>query len=358
MEKNRNDIPYENCLNCGTKLAGKFCHKCGQQATSKTPKLKDFILEYLNNAFIWDTQFFRTIWNLVCRPGRLTQEYMSGKFVSQEHPLKLNMFLLFVFISMFLLFSGSKGDDDSVITNTQTEFYYPALQIEFLKKDPDFVAKLDASPRDTVRLYAPLHIVEEYSDVVSKVDVIEDTQGQSFDRWVAAVPRVLIEDDIIILGKDDYYVFNADDDVVADELSESKVVWLQLVDIVTTYFPVIMLFTMPLLAMAVAFIQRKKKLPFIHHFIFSLHYTALLELLIIAIYTLYLVASPSMSLLMWILRLGAGIYLTIAFHRVYESNSWVKAVLKALFTYLIYMLNCLFVLCVVFLIACFMAVAV
>ena len=96
------NLPYKHCLNCGTELQGKYCHKCGQQVTSKTLKLKDFLIEYANNAFIWDSQCLRTLWNLIRRPGHLTVEYLNGKFVSQEHPLKLNMFLLFVFISLFL----------------------------------------------------------------------------------------------------------------------------------------------------------------------------------------------------------------------------------------------------------------
>lgn len=354
MEQKQDDMPYGNCLNCGTELVGKFCHKCGQQATSKTPKIKDFILEYLNNAFIWDSQFFKTIANLVCRPGRLTNEYMSGKFISQEHPLKLNMFLLFIFVSIFLLFSGPKRDDDSASIIEQSGVIYPALQVEFLKNDQDFVAKMSASPRDTIRLHAPLSLAVNHADVVEEVTVIEDTKGQGLDRWVAVVPRVLIEDHIIIPTEDGYYAFNTEDDVAADELNQVKSVWDKLAHIVTTYFPVIMLLTMPLLAMAVAFIQRKNRLPFIHHVIFSLHYTAFLELLFIVIYALYLVASPSMALLLWILRIGAGSYLIIAFRKVYEPNSWFKAITKALFTYLVYMLNCLLMFTLIVTIACFM----
>ena len=41
------------CLNCGAMLKGKYCHECGQQVTTKMPSVKDFILEYLNNAFIF-----------------------------------------------------------------------------------------------------------------------------------------------------------------------------------------------------------------------------------------------------------------------------------------------------------------
>ena len=357
MEKKQNDIPYEKCLNCGTELVGKFCHQCGQQATSKTPKIKDFLLEYLNNAFIWDNQFFKTIARLVCRPGQLTNEYMAGKFSSQEHPLKLNMFLLFVFVSMFLLFSGAKNDSNhSTSIIEKNEIIYSELQVEFLKNDKDFMARLNDSPRDTVLLYAPLHLASKHPDFMDKVSVIEDTKGQDLDRWVAVIPRVLVEEQIIIPAENDYYTFNTEEKVTADELNELKGVWDKLADIVTTYFPIIMLLTMPLLAMAVAFIQRKNKMPFIHHIIFSLHYTAFLELLFIVIYTLYLVASPSMNLLLWILRLGIGSYLIMAFRKVYEPNSWIKPIIKALFTYLIYIFNCLLVFSVVFLIACFMAV--
>ena len=355
MGKKQYDIPYENCLNCGTELVGKFCHECGQQATSKTPKIKNFLLEYLNNAFIWDAQFFKTIANLVCRPGRLTNEYMSGKFISQEHPLKLNMFLLFIFVSIFLFFSGPKGKDHSTGIIEQNGVFYPALQVGFLKNDQDFVAKINSSPRDTILLYAPLNLTENHSDIIEKVTVIEDTKGQGLDRWIAVIPHVFIEDKIIIPTENDYYVFNAETEVATDELNVLKSVWDKLADIVTTYFPVIMLLTMPLLAMAVAFIQRKNRLPFIHHIIFSLHYTAFLELLFIAIYALYLVASPSMGVLLWILRLGAGSYLIMAFRKVYEPSSWVKAIVKALFTYLVYILNCLLVFSVVVIIACFMA---
>ena len=115
-------LPYKYCLNCDSELKGMYCHNCGQMATSKTPTVMEFILEYLNNAFIWDTKFFQTLWYLIRRPGYLTREYLSGKFVSQEHPLKLNMFLLFVFITLFVFFAGSEKVSDSVQDLTTIRF--------------------------------------------------------------------------------------------------------------------------------------------------------------------------------------------------------------------------------------------
>ena len=346
------NLPYENCLNCGTELQGKFCHKCGQQVTSKTLKLKDFLIEYANNAFIWDAQCLKTLWNLIRRPGHLTVEYLNGKFVSQEHPLKLNMFLLFVFVSLFLIFSNPNSDSNSSADFTNNELIYPALQLEFLKQDSTFVERLSIAPRDTVQIYAPLHLATKHPDVMEKIFVIEDTQGQDVDKWIAVIPRILIDDKIIIPNEDNYYVFNREDKIVASQLGEFKSIWGKLVNITTTYFPIIMLFTVPFLALAISSIQRKKKLPFINHFIFSLHYTAMIELLIMAIYILYLIAEPSMTVLQWVLRIGASLYLIAAYRRVYEPNSWVKAILNALFTYIIYLINCLLILFATVIIAC------
>ncbi|MEE1214465.1 MAG: hypothetical protein U0L04_05735, partial [Bacteroidaceae bacterium] len=59
-ENKKKNLPYQHCLNCGAELNGMYCHECGQRATSKTPTVRAFVLEYLNNAFIWDTQFFQT----------------------------------------------------------------------------------------------------------------------------------------------------------------------------------------------------------------------------------------------------------------------------------------------------------
>ena len=76
-------LPYEHCLNCGAELQGKYCHKCGQEALDKKPSVGGFVMEYLNNAFIWDSQFFKTFWTLISRPGRLTNEFLAGRYISQ-----------------------------------------------------------------------------------------------------------------------------------------------------------------------------------------------------------------------------------------------------------------------------------
>ena len=347
-----NNIPYKNCLNCGTELNGMYCHVCGQQATSKTPTVGAFILEYLNNAFIWDSQCIQTLWKLIRRPGYLTNEYLSGKFTSQEHPLKLNMFLLFVTITLFALFSGSEKVTDSVNSVMTDERAHVNAGVQSLKNDEEFYKELQASPRDTVQLLAPLDLVERYPEIFTNLETIEDTQEQGLDKWTAVIPQVLIDEEIVMPDEHGYYQFD-----VKEDLDLFKAVVTKMVDIVNQYFPMLALFTAPFLAMSLNIVQRKSRLPRIHHFIFALHYMALLELLMLFVYVLYLAVEPSMSLLKWIIYIGSCTYLTIAFRNVYGTRTWMKAIIKALFTGLVYMIISISILLTIFMVAATIVIA-
>ena len=363
MEKNRlnsnsenkqSNLPYTHCLNCGSELQGMYCHVCGQQATSKTPAVGEFVLEYIINAFIWDPKFFQTIWALIRRPGHLTNEYLSGKFVSQEHPLKLNMFLLFVFITLFIFFAGSEKMNNSVYSLTNDESVRSGLQIEYLMKN-GYAEKMKEGPRDTVQLLAPLYLAENYPDIINNLRTIEDAEGDALDKWVAALPYVLIEDKIVVLDESGYYRFNPESKVGKEELALVNSVWKEMVNLFTQYFPMLVLFTAPFLSFSLSFVQRKSKLPRIHHFIFALHYTAFLEFLMLCIYLLNLLFSPSMNLLEYFIAIGSWLYLTIAFRKVYGTSNWLKAALKSLFISLVYCFIGLLVFSGIFLVACFIS---
>lgn len=342
------------CLNCGTELNGEFCHNCGQNANNSNSTIKGFVLEYLNNAFLWDTNQVRTIWQLMRRPGFLTKEFIAGKYVSYVHPLKLNMFILFVFITVFLLFSSDKKISHSVSDLTKEELFISTFQMDKLQENPAYVDKMNNSPRDTVTLYAPLFVVEEYPNILTCVDVIEDTNGQSLDKWTAVLPSVLIEDKILISDENGCYHFNKDSGIHNEDVELFISVWQQLVDLMTRYFPMIILLTTPFLSFSMRLMQIKHKSPRIHNFIFSLHYTAFLELFILFIYLVYLVAAPPVDVLQWVFTITSCTYLTIAFRRVYGIGSWAKSIAKALFLSFVYFLIILSLLIINFLVACIM----
>ena len=320
------------CLNCGSKLRGNYCHNCGQQVSNSSLTVRGFVMEYIFNAFMWDPKFFKTLWLLVRKPGALTKDFMAGKYVSQVHPLKLNMFMLFVFITMFLFFSGTETANDSVHTITNDERVTSALQMGMIVYDEEYLEKIKSSPRDTVHLNAPLILAEEYPHIITRVSTIKDTQGEALDKWIAVIPRVLIEEGIVLPDTDGYYHFK--EEVKAAEMVED--IWAQMVEFTTRYFPLIVLFTAPFLSFSLRLVQHKEKRSSMDRFIFALHYTAFLELSIILIYLLHLIASPSVKALQLFLVAASCVYLTLAFRRVYGIASWFKAGAKALCTSIIY----------------------
>ena len=353
-KKDQSQIPYTHCLNCGAELQGKYCHVCGQEATCKTPTVGAFLVEYANHAFIWDSHCFKTIWNLIRRPGYLTKEFIAGKFASHEHPLKLNMFLLFVLITLFVFFAGTEKMNNSVHNLTHNEAVVAGVQFEFMIDKGELDTTL-LSPQDTVVLLAPLFFADQHPGFIRCVDTLEYTNNKGMDKWIAVVPHTFIEDSIIVEYESGYYRFNQELKAGENELQLVNTVWSQMVKLIAKYFPLLVLFTAPFLAFALGLVQRKSRIPRIHHFIFALHYTAFLELLMICIFLLHLTLSPPMDWLQWVMIIGSCVYLTIAFRNVYGTTTWTMAALKALFTSVVYMLIGMVIFFVIFIVACFLA---
>ena len=333
---------HTHCLNCGTELNGEYCHNCGQQDTDPN-SIKDMIMVYLDNTIMWDPRIFRTLWQLVRRPGYLTTAFTSGKIAPYIHPLKLNMFLLFVFLTMFFCFSGSNKMHDSMHNITSNEEVYPRLQLEFLAGNAEFAERLKTSSVDTIQISAPQLLATEFPQFISSVSAVEDSQSSENATWTAAVASVLIEDKIIVPDSEGCYHFNTQKESQTMELEFFHSIWDKLSDIVTGYFPMIVLLTVPFLALSLRLVHRKSRRPNLHHFVFALHYISFLELIILLIYTAHLLFSPSMTLPQWVLTISSWLYLSIAFREAYANKSWVSAGLKALLTSALYMFICLLV---------------
>lgn len=89
------------CANCGTALAGSFCHACGQRGHVHR-SLLHLSEEFLHGILHFDAKAWRTLPLLVARPGELTRRYIEGHRARFVSPLALFLFMVF-----FLFFVGS-----------------------------------------------------------------------------------------------------------------------------------------------------------------------------------------------------------------------------------------------------------
>ncbi|KAA9130938.1 DUF3667 domain-containing protein [Marinihelvus fidelis] len=109
-----------DCLNCGTALAGPFCHYCGQPDRRIMRFFPVLLREFLEDFVDFDSRFTRTVKPLLLRPGRLTRDFLEGRRYRYTPPLRLYLFssILFFLVATALSFVPiqitTNGDDDPV----------------------------------------------------------------------------------------------------------------------------------------------------------------------------------------------------------------------------------------------------
>jgi hypothetical protein len=86
------------CLNCGTRLIGEHCHRCGQSGHVHRT-IGAIGHELLHGVFHFEGKIWRTLPMLFFRPGELTRRYVAGERARFVSPLALFLF------SVFLMFA-------------------------------------------------------------------------------------------------------------------------------------------------------------------------------------------------------------------------------------------------------------
>src|SRR5262245_52243204 len=76
------------CANCDTRLAGPYCHRCGQTAHVHR-SLLHIAEEAVHGILHFDSKSWRTLPLLIARPGLLTRRYIEGQRARYVSPLAL-----------------------------------------------------------------------------------------------------------------------------------------------------------------------------------------------------------------------------------------------------------------------------
>ena len=104
------------CRTCGEEYQGNYCPQCGQPAKIGRYSFKNAILLFLDVWGMGNRGMFRTLRDLILRPGYMIRDYISGMQMAYFPPFKL-LFLLvafsFIVISGFNL-SGKNIDDEEI----------------------------------------------------------------------------------------------------------------------------------------------------------------------------------------------------------------------------------------------------
>ena len=102
------------CKNCHQPIENVYCGYCGQKIT-KPIKAKRVFLEIWDHFLQLDFKLVKTTRELITRPGRMIDEYLSGKRSPYTNPFKLlfiSATIHFIFIQFFDIQLGGFGKEE------------------------------------------------------------------------------------------------------------------------------------------------------------------------------------------------------------------------------------------------------
>ena len=85
------------CATCHTEFHGNFCPRCGQKAVIGRYSFKTAFLLFLDVWGLGNRGMFRTIRDLLLRPGYMIRDYLNGMQMAYFPPFKM-FFLLIAFL--------------------------------------------------------------------------------------------------------------------------------------------------------------------------------------------------------------------------------------------------------------------
>ena len=109
------------CLNCHDHYIGNFCPRCGQAATTNRFSMKVAAENFADAYGMGERGMFRTMRDLILRPGYMILDYLRGMRVSYFAPFKM-FFLLFAISTLVTHGFNIKGqrvyDDTETVAET------------------------------------------------------------------------------------------------------------------------------------------------------------------------------------------------------------------------------------------------
>jgi len=119
------------CATCGTRFEGNYCPRCGQSAKIGRYSFKKAFLLFLDVWGVGNRGMFRSIRDLILRPGYMIRDYLTGMQMAYFPPFKM-LFLLCTLA--FLVDSGLNIQGVNLIEQSEAEILSDGEVKEYNKK--------------------------------------------------------------------------------------------------------------------------------------------------------------------------------------------------------------------------------
>ena len=321
----------KNCLNCGATVTGRFCSDCGQENLDTKENLGHLLGHFFADMTHYDSKVLITLKYLLFKPGFLSREYFAGRRTKYLNPVRLYIFISFLFF--LVLFLKKPGDEVSTADYTSQSInaakqyvadslhkavnqhtnktYYDSVKNSVLNQ---IAAQLDTpvSTKDKEETIAfaiggegiKFTLQEEKYNTVKEYDSVQkilpaDKKDKGFLRWI-------IRTNVGLKSR-----YGSRSNVIVGENFEHSV-------------PKLMFIILPLFAWFIYIFHNRKKFHYTQHAIFSIHIHSFIFLifLITSLFNWALAATKVGDILVLLSILIAFIYFVAALKKTYTQSVW------------------------------------
>jgi hypothetical protein len=187
----RPERKQRDCLNCGTLVHGKYCHRCGQENVEPKESFWGMVTHFFNDITHFDGKFFTTVKDLLFKPGFLSAEYMKGRRMSYLNPVRMYVFTSAIFFLIFFSITDPRDTfkmaDDGPLSRAGRDSLLQELAPELEKKPNDVNLQRQVSLlKDTTRTISELDLLP-FSNAVTTIGGDFSTR-EEYDSIQAALP--------------------------------------------------------------------------------------------------------------------------------------------------------------------------
>ncbi|MBR6320569.1 MAG: DUF3667 domain-containing protein [Prevotella sp.] len=164
-----------DCTTCGTYYQGNYCPRCGQSARLGRYSMKGTFLNFLDVWGLGNRGMFRTLRDLLLRPGYMIRDYIMGMQMAYFPPFK--MFFLLATLTL-LIESGMniKGENSIIVAKEKFEE-------GFKESNNNSDKALDLNKADNKEKAAGA--ANEKADETSEIDEKRDKMAQTLFRHLS-----------------------------------------------------------------------------------------------------------------------------------------------------------------------------
>jgi hypothetical protein len=253
----------KTCLNCRHVVEKRFCPNCGQENSDSRKTFHQLFVHFFEDLTHYENAFWKTIRNLILKPGSLTTEYLSGRRLSYLAPVRLYIFISFVtFFILSAIYKPEWPDDvRGKLALTKTDSTKIARMNRLVesgvlsREDADNAISLikkrsdnKISTREQFGLQSIEELDEEYQN---------QTGEEAISNWEYKLERKILE--------------------ITDKYSGAEMAKKFMEELMHN-FPKALFIYMPIFAFFLWLFHDKRKWYYFDHGIFTLHYFSFLLL--------------------------------------------------------------------------------